>query len=81
MNAVPDNRLPRVTRWLVYLIMALIAFAAVVLALIGASGKPVPGAPRRDTAQPGFAITGPLGERAGLPRVLPEQVYGLLDAV
>jgi hypothetical protein len=34
MNAVPDNRLPRVTRWLVYLIMALIAFAAVVLVLV-----------------------------------------------
>lgn len=35
MNAIPDtNRLPRVTRWLVYFIMALIAFAAVVLALV-----------------------------------------------
>jgi Protein of unknown function (DUF2975) len=34
MNTVPDNRLPQVTRWLVYFIMALIAFAAVVLALV-----------------------------------------------
>lgn len=53
---------------------------AVVAALIGPGGKAVAGVPRRDTAQPGFAIIGPLGERAGLPRVLPEQVYGLLDA-
>jgi HD-GYP domain-containing protein (c-di-GMP phosphodiesterase class II) len=52
---------------------------AVVVALIGAGGKAVPGAPRRDTAQPGFAIAGPLGDRTGLPRVLPEQVYGLLE--
>lgn len=53
---------------------------AVVAALIGPNGKAQPGAPRRDTAEPAFAISGPLGERAGLPRVLPEQVYGLLDA-
>ncbi len=52
---------------------------ALVVALIGAGGKAVPGVPRRDTAQPAFAITAPLGERAGLPRVLPEQVYGLLE--
>ena len=52
---------------------------AVVAALIGPNGKAVPGVPRRDTAQAGFSITGPLGDRAGLPRVLPEQVYGLLE--
>lgn len=34
MNAVPNNRLPQVTRWLVYFIMALIAFVGVVLALV-----------------------------------------------
>jgi hypothetical protein len=27
---------------------------------------------------PEFAITGPVADRAGLPRVLPEQMYGLL---
>lgn len=53
--------------------------AALVAALIGANGKAVPGAPRRDTARAEFAITGPLAERANLPRVLPEQVYGLLE--
>ncbi|MDP1900754.1 MAG: phosphohydrolase [Rubrivivax sp.] len=52
---------------------------ALVVALIGANGKVVPGTPRRDTAQAEFTITGPLGERPGLPRVLPEQVYGLLE--
>jgi magnesium-transporting ATPase (P-type) len=35
MNAVSNNRLPQVTRWLVYIIMALIAFVGVVLALVG----------------------------------------------
>lgn len=53
---------------------------AMVVALIGANGKAVPGVPRRDTAQPAYTITAALGERAGLPRVLPEQVYGLLEA-
>ena len=52
---------------------------AVVVALIGANGKAVAGVPRRDTGVPEFAITGPLGERAGLPRVLAEQVFGLLE--
>jgi len=50
----------------------------VVVALFDAKGRPVPGAPKRDTAQPEFAITSALAERAGLPRVLPEQVYGVL---
>lgn len=54
--------------------------AVVVVSLFGASGKPVPGSPRRDTALPEFAITGAMAERGKLPRVLPEQVYGLLDA-
>lgn len=54
--------------------------AAQAVSLFAANGKPVPGSPRRDTGQPEFAITGALAERAHLPRVLPEQVYGLLDA-
>ena len=54
--------------------------AIVVVSLFSAQGKPVPGSPRRDTAQPEFAITGAMAERGNLPRVLPEQVYGLLDA-
>ena len=53
--------------------------SAVVVSLFAANRKPVAGSPRRDTALPEFAITGALAERAGLPRVLPEQVYGLLD--
>ncbi|MDO9073938.1 MAG: hypothetical protein Q7U73_11790 [Rubrivivax sp.] len=53
---------------------------AVVVAPIGANGKAVPGVPRRDTAQPAFAITAALGERAEMPRVLPEQVFGPLEA-
>jgi HD-GYP domain-containing protein (c-di-GMP phosphodiesterase class II) len=55
-----------------------LAVQAVVLQ--DARGKPVPGAPRRDTGQAEFTITAalPLNERAGLMRVLPEQVYGVL---
>ena len=48
--------------------------------LLNAQNKPVGGGPRRDTTQPEFAVTGPLAERNGLPRLLPEQVYGLLYA-
>jgi hypothetical protein len=51
----------------------------VTVALLGAKGKPVAGAPRRDASQPEFAISGALAERAGLPRVLPEQIFGLLE--
>lgn len=49
--------------------------------LLDARGRPVNEALRRDTARPEHAITGVLApnERAGLPRVLPEQVYGLLE--
>lgn len=53
--------------------------APVVAVLADAAGRPVHGAPRRETAKPEFAIVGPLGERRGMPRVLPEQVYGLVD--
>jgi len=55
--------------------------AAQVVALLDGRNKPVPGAPRRDTGQGDFGITGALTERAGLPRVLPEQVYGLIEPV
>jgi hypothetical protein len=54
--------------------------AALVVAVQDASGRPLSSAPRRDTGQPEFAIAGALAERKGLPRVRPEQVYGLLDA-
>ena len=53
--------------------------STVVVSLFAANRKSVARSPRRDTAVPEFAITGALAERAGLPRVLPEQVYGLLD--
>lgn len=47
--------------------------------LQGANGRAVPGLPRRDTAAaPEFAIAGPLQERNGLPRLLPETVFGLV---
>lgn len=46
--------------------------------IVDARGKPLTQAPQRDTGVPDFAIAGPVPERAGLPRVLPEQVYGLL---
>lgn len=51
----------------------------VAAAVLGANGKPVPGMPKRDTGLPEFAITGALADRSGLPRILPEQVFGLLD--
>lgn len=49
-----------------------------VAVLFSAQGKPVAGAPRRDTAQGESVIAGPLAERARINRVLPEAVYGLL---
>lgn len=48
------------------------------VAVLDARGKPVTQAPQRDTAVADHAVVGPVTERAGLPRVLPEQVYGLL---
>lgn len=50
-----------------------------VAVLFSAKGKPVPGAPRRDTAQGETAIAGPLADRSRVTRVLPEAVYGLLN--
>lgn len=47
--------------------------------LQAAGGRAVPGLPRRDTAAaPEFAVAGPLLERNGLPRLLPETVFGLV---
>jgi len=49
-----------------------------VAVLFSAQGKPVAGAPRRDTTQGETAIAGPLADRSRVTRVLPEAVYGLL---
>jgi HD-GYP domain-containing protein (c-di-GMP phosphodiesterase class II) len=48
------------------------------VAVLDARGKPVTQSPQRDTGVADHAIVGPVTERAGLPRVLPEQVYGLV---
>lgn len=54
--------------------------AAVQVAVLAApTGKVVLGAPRRDTAQPEFAISGVAADRSALPRVLPEIVFGLIE--
>ena len=53
--------------------------AVQVASLLAANGKPLAGAPKRDTGQPEFAITGALADRQGLPRVLPEVVFGVLE--
>jgi hypothetical protein len=53
---------------------------AEVLVLASGTGRPAAGQLRRDTGQEEFAIAGPLAERASLPRLLPEQVFGLLYA-
>jgi HD-GYP domain-containing protein (c-di-GMP phosphodiesterase class II) len=50
-----------------------------VAALLSAQGKPINGAPRRDTSRPEMAIAGPLVDRSRVGRVLPEAVYGLLS--
>jgi HD-GYP domain-containing protein (c-di-GMP phosphodiesterase class II) len=49
-----------------------------VAVLLNAQGRPVAGAPRRDTSQAELAIVGPLADRSRIARVLPESVYGLL---
>lgn len=54
--------------------------AAQAAVLMAANGKPVAGGPRRDTSQPEYAITGPVIDRKGLTRVLPEAIYGIVDA-
>ncbi len=54
--------------------------AVQVAVLLSAQGKPVVGAPRRDTGQGDFAIASAVPERGGRLRVLPEVVFGLLEA-
>jgi hypothetical protein len=50
-----------------------------VVALLSATGKLLTEPRRRDTRDPAFAIAG-IAPRDGLPaRILPEQVYGLLE--
>jgi HD-GYP domain-containing protein (c-di-GMP phosphodiesterase class II) len=55
--------------------------AAQAVALVDTKGRPVSESPQRDTAQADFAIASPISDRRGLPRVLPEQVYGLLPPI
>jgi len=43
-------------------------------------GKPSGETHRRDTAQPEFAVVGPLQDAKAFPRVLPERVYGVIAA-
>ncbi|MDE2370041.1 MAG: phosphohydrolase [Burkholderiales bacterium] len=54
--------------------------ATQVTALLDGRGRPVAGSPRRDGAAAGCAIAGTLVDRSRMARVLPEQVYGLLEA-
>lgn len=49
-----------------------------VAVVLAANGLAVSGLPRRDTAVAEHAIAGPLLERGGLPRLLPETVFGLV---
>jgi HD-GYP domain-containing protein (c-di-GMP phosphodiesterase class II) len=51
---------------------------ALAVVLLTAQGRPAAGLLRRDTGTPEFAVAGPAPDRAKLPRVLPEQVYGVL---
>ena len=53
---------------------------AEVVVLVTAAGKAVTGGPRRDTTQAEFAIAGAMVDRSAVPRVLPEQVFGLIYA-
>lgn len=44
------------------------------------NGRPVAQTHRRDSAQPEFNVQGPLVDAPGFARVLPERVYGIVDA-
>jgi HD-GYP domain-containing protein (c-di-GMP phosphodiesterase class II) len=55
------------------------ASAATVVTLLSATGKALSAMPRRDTGQAEYGIAGPLPDRSAMPRVLAEQVYGLLE--
>ncbi len=52
--------------------------AAMVTALRHADRRTLSQPLARDTGQPEFAIAGPVTDRTGLARVLPEQLYGLI---
>ena len=54
------------------------ASTPLVQVLRSAAGKAVIGGPRRDTADAAYAVAGAVADAAGLPRVLPEQVFGVL---
>jgi hypothetical protein len=51
-----------------------------VATLSDSHGRPSAQTHRRDSAQPEFNIQGPLVDAAGFARVLPERVYGIVDA-
>lgn len=51
-----------------------------VAAITNAQGQPVAATVPRDTGEAAYAITGPVLERKGLPRVPAERVYGLVKA-
>jgi HD-GYP domain-containing protein (c-di-GMP phosphodiesterase class II) len=51
-----------------------------VAAITSRQGKPVVTTTQRDTAQPEFAIENSLADHGAYGRVLPERVYGLLEA-
>gem|GEM_PF-2883298 len=53
---------------------------AEVAVLVTPAGKAVTGGPRRNTAQAEFPIAGAMLDRSAVPRVLPEQVFGLVYA-
>lgn len=59
---------------------ALAGAGAEVAVLLTAAGRPVSGGPRRDTAVAEFGIAGPMADRSAVPRLLPEQVFGLIYA-
>jgi hypothetical protein len=44
------------------------------------TGRPSGDTHRRDTAQPGFGVEGPLLDTTAFPRILPERVYGLISS-
>ena len=56
------------------------AVGAEVAVLLTAAGKAVTSGLRRDTAQAEFAIAGAMVNRSAVPRVLPEQLFGLIYA-
>lgn len=51
-----------------------------VATLSDSQGRPSAQTHRRDSAQPEFNVQGPLVDTAGFARVLPERVYGIVDA-